>query len=492
MIKDKLCWLVFLTTFSISAQNLTSLYDVDWLPQTLLSNPGASIKFDKHFGIPFVSGFRLSGVSSGLTLYDIFSDDGEDINDKLRDAIANLSEDKDYFLLKSSLDIFNAGIKINKTDYLSFGMYQDNDLFFNIPRDVLYLGQAGNVGVYNEPKSINPFKIAGDLTTVFHIGLNRAVNKRLNVGVRFKVYSSILNIKSVYNSGSFYTTRDSYNNVQNIYQDINVLIRTAGFEGFEDTWQAIKRGGDSIISIDPDTGEIEEVPQPMSVSEASLLFLDRAFFSGNYGLGIDAGFSYLLNDNLRANFSFEDLGAVYLKSDITNYRYFGDYIHDGIQVDFEDGVNNSDEYWDSFILNLEDSFNDEETYESYVSWRPTQINFSLKYSFSEVVSPCDYRVSTQRYYKYAAGIQFHGINRPSNFLYRISGFFESRLTKNTLAKVTYSLNNYSYDNLGLLLSTNFKKFNFYIATDNILSYADLARANNFSVQLGAQFVFHDN
>ena len=59
------------------SQNKQLLYGVDDLPQSLLLNPGTAISFEKHIGVPFLSGTYVSAGSSGVSVHDIFREGGD-------------------------------------------------------------------------------------------------------------------------------------------------------------------------------------------------------------------------------------------------------------------------------------------------------------------------------------------------------------------------------------------------------------------------------
>jgi hypothetical protein len=59
-------------------------------------------------------------------------------------------------------------------------------------------------------------------------------------------------------------------------------------------------------------------------------------------------------------------------------------------------------------------------------------------------------------------------------------------------KATYTLDSYSYKNIGLGLSGQFGKLNLYALADNLLEYRDLAKANSLSFQLGLNIIFKDS
>jgi hypothetical protein len=50
--------------------------------------------------------------------------------------------------------------------------------------------------------------------------------------------------------------------------------------------------------------------------------------------------------------------------------------------------------------------------------------------------------------------------------------------------LTDTVDDYSFKNIGFLMSTHINKINFYISANNLLEYSNLADARGASVQLG--------
>jgi hypothetical protein len=71
------------------SQNKQVLYDFAGLPQTLLLNPGAEVENKFHVGMPLFSQASVQGGFTGFSTYDIFADNGIDINDKIKAAVNN-------------------------------------------------------------------------------------------------------------------------------------------------------------------------------------------------------------------------------------------------------------------------------------------------------------------------------------------------------------------------------------------------------------------
>jgi len=56
------------------------------------------------------------------------------------------------------------------------------------------------------------------------------------------------------------------------------------------------------------------------------------------------------------------------------------------------------------------------------------------------------------------------------------------------AKATYTIDPYSYYNVGLGIATDLGKLNFYVAFDSVLYYGNIAKAKSVSLQLGFNIV----
>ena len=74
----------------------------------------------------------------------------------------------------------------------------------------------------------------------------------------------------------------------------------------------------------------------------------------------------------------------------------------------------------------------------------------------------------------------------------LTGFYRRNILKNVQMKATYTLDTFSYTNIGLGLSGNIGKFNVYLLADNLLEYRDLAKANSLSFQFGFNFIFKES
>jgi len=451
--------IMLLGSFLGIAQNKQLLYGVSDLPQSLLLNPGAEINFDKHIGIPFFSGVYVSAGSSGVSVHDLFQEGG-DFNARLRDIIFSLSN-RDFFTVNQQLELISFGWKSRRKErYYSAGLYQELDAIVYFPRDLAILGYEGNADFIGTFFDFSDLSATAEVLSVYHFGVNQKVNDKLRLGARGKLYSSIANINSTNNQGLFVTreTPEGPNFISHDVFNANIVANTSGITG-------------------------NGIP-------GSILF------SGNIGFGFDIGGTYTINDKLSVSASLVDVGIIFHTSNIENFSLTGDFSTQGIDFSFPAVIdaNATIEYFQ----NLEDSFDIElpfqdELSENYTTLRPVKFNSSVNYGFGDSNGlDCNCYNDGASTSKNNFGAQFYAIKRPQAFQTAITGYYDRFWGDFLRTKITYTIDPFSAENVGLLISTRINKFNVYIAGENILDYSNIAMARNASVQFGFQLVFNEN
>ena len=71
-------WTILCGVATLCAQNKQLLYDFYEIPQSLLLNPGVKTPYKWHSGVPLLSAFSFQAGSSGITVSDLFANDGID------------------------------------------------------------------------------------------------------------------------------------------------------------------------------------------------------------------------------------------------------------------------------------------------------------------------------------------------------------------------------------------------------------------------------
>ena len=74
----------------------------------------------------------------------------------------------------------------------------------------------------------------------------------------------------------------------------------------------------------------------------------------------------------------------------------------------------------------------------------------------------------------AFGLQLYSIFRPLKQQFAFTSFYEKYFSKSVYAKVTYTVDNYAYANIGEAVSAQFRNINFYGILNNITKLLDVS------------------
>lgn len=449
---------------NLVAQNKQLLYNFTDIPQTLMTNPGADVKYKWYAGVPFLSGISMNIGSSEFSAYDLFANDGVDFNTKLRSVLSKTTHN-DVLSLNQQLELFSGGFRIGTEDsrsYLSFGLYQEFDFLSYVPQDIATLAIDGNKNYMGKRFNLADLSVKADLLSVFHIGFNTKIQDNLIVGARAKIYSSIFNANSVSNAGYIYTntSNDAYYE-QIVYS--NLQLNTSGLAQYNDANNNSNAGAD--------------------VKKGMLL-------GGNLGLGLDLGLTYYPKSNVQFTASIIDLGYISHSKNVESYSYKGFYNYKGLVPKFNSenaAQANFQDFKEAIVL---DTLN-----VKYTTWRPTKFNASAQYSFEEervVDGSCNCEgTDPSIFYKSTVGAQLFAMTTPKSPLMALTAFYKRNFSKSFQMKATYTVDSYSFTNVGLGMTTKVGPVNFYVVADNLLSYADISKANSLSFQLGLNVILRD-
>ena len=453
--------LVLLISVKSISQNKQILYNFTSVPQSLMTNPGSDVKYKGYFGIPLLSGISANIGSSGFSAYDLFANDGIDFNVKLRNVVFSTTR-KDKATINEQLELFNGGFKVGdwqSNSYVSFGMYQEFDFLSYMPKDLAILALDGNKDYLGKVFNLGDLNVKAEMLSVLHVGFHKNINENLIVGVRGKIYSSAFNATSTKNSGYIYTI-PSNNGVYEQVISSNLELNTSGISKYTEK----DYSGDIVKDI-----------------------TKKTFFGGDLGLGFDAGLTYYPKKNIQFTASIVDIGFIKHSKDVETFTYKGYYKYEGITPKFANG-NSSGNIYQEF----KDAIPLDTLYTKYTTWRPAKFNSSIQYSFDDARSKdcnCD---GSESEYKNAVGAQLFIMSTPMTPFLAFTTYYRRRILNSLQMKATYTLDSYSYKNIGLGLSGQFGKLNLYVLADNLLEYHDLAKSNSLSFQLGLNIIFKDS
>ena len=453
----------------LSGQNKQVLYDFDEIPQSLLLNPGVETDFQWFAGVPFLSAVSGFAGTNGITVNDIFADDGLDINDKVRDRMVAGLTSKDQFSQGLQIDLFNGGYRSAYSGlFYSFGAYLEMDNILYWPQDYALLAFEGNADQLNRRFDLGDLKTRGSVVAVYHFGINKKLNNTLTAGVRGKLYSGITDYNATNNSGYLVNTQGQNNSIATTLS-ADMQLRSSGF------------------------GDLNNAENQGTLPST---FVKRALFGGDLGLGIDLGFTYRLNERTAITGSVLDLGFIYHSGNVFKYSLNGNATVEGIQVNvLRELANLNRDFWQELVDEVEELVPFETTNSAYITFRPTQLNASIRHNFGRPIGSdedCDCSIVDSQNnilkYRNSAGAQVYAINRPRGPQVALTGFYLRRFGRFMAVKGTYTVDKFSRTNIGVGINFQAGPVNFYAIGDNLLSYQNIAASNYASFQLGLNII----
>ncbi len=209
-------------------------------------------------------------------------------------------------------------------------------------------------------------------------------------------------------------------------------------------------------------------------------------------MGVDIGLTYKLTNQTTIDASIQDIGFIRHFKDVENYKIKDKYTFSGINPFFPEGSNTdtAQEYWDEVKNNFDELFKETITNNSYTTFRPVKFNAALRYAFGKSINKACNCVDNDIGDLNEIGVQLYSISRPKIVQGALTFYYYRKLFRALKLKGTYTIDSFSFKNIGMGVSSHIGKVNFYIIADNLLYYQNLAKARSVSFQLGFNYIFN--
>ena len=195
----------------------------------------------------------------------------------------------------------------------------------------------------------------------------------------------------------------------------------------------------------------------------------------NFGMGVDLGATYQLNEELSFSGSIINVGFINWKSDIANQRSEGSFHFDG--VDNNDMLTGGGFEIDLTALtdSIADTFEVTEDSASYTTGLPTQMYLTGHYRLAP-----NTKASATIYTDYIG-----------SFRRGLSFGISQQVGRWLQAAATYSVQSRSFNNLGLgfTITTGPKGLQLYCVTDNVMAAFNPGSARVANLRTGINLVF---
>ncbi len=212
------------------------------------------------------------------------------------------------------------------------------------------------------------------------------------------------------------------------------------------------------------------------------------FLSGkkNMGFGMDIGATYDLNDRITLSASITDLGFIRWTRDVTNLRAADHFDFSGLSMD--DVINGSktiNQVGQDMLDSLKNAFSVSQTKQPFTTYLPFGVSLGGSYSVTKQFS-----VGLLSYSRFVDKQLREALTLSANM----------NLGSVLSASLSYTAENYQYDNLGAGLAFRAGVTQFYLVTDRIPviwdriknNHSDFvlpANWNTFNFRMGMNLVF---
>jgi hypothetical protein len=434
--------LVFFSSVVKAQKNMT-MYSLNNMAQTHYLNPAFSPVAKGYIGLP-LGLHSVGGTNSGFTFNHLFKPRAQDdsLVMDVESVVRKLGR-TNMVTLESRNEILGFGFKVKKM-YFSFSATNRLETNFIYPKEFMQFIVEGNGKSFvGERASFNKLGVNLNSYVEYAIGFNTKIGtaEKLTVGGRIKFLSGILNVATKQSTLGIHTDETMFD----LTVDGKVAIHSSGIKPFFDTTETHTFGNT----------------------------LKDAFSFKNFGMALDLGATYKLNEKITLSASLLDLGFIKWKNGNANFISNDiNYTFSGVDAKkmFSD---TSNVYWDNFQDSLEQVFSTNENANSYIDGLYTSFYIGGSYQINEKFSTGVTVYNQLIKSRYRAGVAISASLRIKNWF---------SLTGN------YSIYGRSFSNVGFGFCLSPGPFQFYVMSDNVIGFMAQRSSKNFHVNFGINFL----
>lgn len=461
---------VFICSISfVKGQQSMTLYSMDRVLQSHFLNPAMESPYRFQIGgliLPIAGQLPPSmyiGVSnSAFGFSDVLREGTGDKSDKLildLGAFMKNIDKANHLKLNMDIELLSVGFMV-KDRFFTVSITEKIRGGFSVPYDFFDLAINGNASYMRQNKPHDMSDLDANLTHYreFAFGGNIYSNDKLSLGARLKFISGKANAETSTNKLHLVTDPEDYK--MSIIADMNMKFSLPFYFDY------IEYDSDSI-SI-----EINEESKDAATAKNYL------FNSANFGMGIDIGATYKLNEKIELFASINDLGFIKWKTNSQQFIINGTYDDfKGIPVRVEGNEIKFDDFFDNFIDSITTELKPELKEESYKTNLNANIYLGGKYKFHK---------------RFNVGVIYRGDFYRKSYLQSLSFMLNADLTNWVSLHASYTMTNKTYLNFGAGVTLKAGPINWFIATDNFSSAIFPEKCRNINIRFGCNLVFGNN
>ena len=427
---------------STFAQRNYTFYALDNTAQSHYLNPAFKPSANVYVSFPLIPMQSVGVSNSGFNLNHLLHKRAQDDSLEFDPAkvVSKLGK-RNFLTVESYNEIFAFGFRVKK-NYISFGITNRFNGNFIYTKDMMQLAVEGNgENFLGKRASFDKTGVNVNSYVEYAIGFNREINTKLAVGGRLKLLSGIVNVNTRETKFGIHTDETTFD----LTIDGSAIINTSGIKPFYD-------------SLAPDNYNPSK----------------NAYNFKNFGLGLDLGATYKLNDKIKVSASLLDLGFISWKTDnatfVTNdvnYRFEGVYLNQFLK-------DTAEAVFEQLQDTLENVFSQVENNNKYTTGLATRFYLGGTYDLTKSINVGATLYSEVIKSRYRAAVIVSGTVKLKSWL---------------SATLNYSQYARSFGNIGAGVSLRGGPIQFFVASDNVLAFFAPQKSKNFHVAFGLNLLF---
>lgn len=425
----------------IQSQQSNTLFFMHSVPQSNFINPAVQAECRWFIGLPVLSSVHFNLAHNGFTVNHLLESQEEGIYTLDAENLVKKLAQTNYLSTEIYTHLLAIGHKRNDY-YFTFSIRERNDFISFYPKDLFAFVYKGNTQFEGEWMSLKGTGIQFNHFREYAIGVSKKYDDNRTFGIRGKILFGKLNLNTRRSDIGLFTAPNTFDLIF-----VNDIIVNASLP----------------VSLEIDASGNYNITDEYYTSISDIIFNRR-----NYGLAFDAGFIYKYDENITISGSILDVGAIYYRTDLTNYDVEGEFFYDG-------------PLWDtipaeSYLEDMVNTFTDG----SIIENRP----------YIYALQP---KIMIGASYKLNNKINLGGLIAGKIYKQKIqSGLIlsaNSRFARYFSLNLSWSYIHRSINNIGLGLAVGRAPLQFYIISDNVPGMIWLQSSKNINLRFGLNIIF---
>lgn len=432
---------LFCASFLVRAQQNTTLFFMQDMPQVNIVNPAVAIKCNWYLGLPALGSTHVNQFSSGFAATDIIQPrDGEELFIMPDEAISKMNN-LEVLAAELHFSLLSFGYKY-KQHYFTFAVNEKMNTYNIYSKNLLLFANEGNSQFEGRNANMDGVRVNGNHYREYALGWAKEVNDQFNFGIRGKLLFGKSNAYMEPATTNIYTQATTF--------ALDITNSATGNISAPISISKDEDGKIAGISLDEDID-----------------WVNYALNRKNLGFGIDLGFVYKFDDVTTISGSLLDIGFINWKTNPYNLVSNGNTKIGGIGND----------------LNGQDS---DEILDSIAEVFTPEI---LQNGYTSTLTPILYLgISRKINKKLNVGALYH----TEIYKYRLHSSLTlsaNAILLNSLSiSASYSIQNNTYNNIGLGIGWQVGLFHFHAISDNVPAFFALDAARNINLRFGMSFI----